>query len=265
MSKHHTIPPQSLYTSGVKQAAVFTCAFGAAHRERLPRPRLLEPQLLHRTIPKYHTGNPHVVVVTAAMAQQANAQTVHPQVIIVTTVGCQFCKRAKEALRQEKIEYEEIEAGNQLELLSQIKAISGKRTVPQAGRPVNVHAACGLLRKQCFATEQKLQMQIFVGGTLLGGADDLLQLIADKKLPELLRTAQGKKALPQELQRAVDSASSSAAANVDAAFVPEGMSRDSYTHLQQLAAGMQNAADSIKWSVPALQSFMDHNFPEQHY
>lgn len=55
------------------------------------------------------------------------------QVVIVTTVGCQYCKRAKDTLRAEKVEYNEIEASNQLELLNQIRATTGKWTVPQVG------------------------------------------------------------------------------------------------------------------------------------
>ena len=55
------------------------------------------------------------------------------QVVIVTTVGCQYCKRAKDILRAQKVEYDEIEASNQLELLDKIRATTGKRTVPQVG------------------------------------------------------------------------------------------------------------------------------------
>lgn len=55
------------------------------------------------------------------------------QVVVVTTVGCQYCKRAKDTLRVEKVEYNEIEASNQLELLKKIRASTGKRTVPQVG------------------------------------------------------------------------------------------------------------------------------------
>ncbi len=53
------------------------------------------------------------------------------QVVIVTTVGCQFCKRAKDTLQQAGVMYEEIEASNQLQLLNKIKETTGRRTVPQ--------------------------------------------------------------------------------------------------------------------------------------
>ena len=90
-------------------------------------------------------------------------------------------------------------------------------------------------------------MQIFLGGNLLGGSDDLLQLISDKALPQLLQQAQGKQALPQQLQDAVEPASQKLAASIDGAFVPPDMPKESYIHLQQLASSMQNVADGIRW------------------
>lgn len=63
----------------------------------------------------------------------SNNTTTLLQVVIVTTVGCQYCKRAKDTLHAEKVEYNEIEASSQLELLDKIRATTGKRTVPQVG------------------------------------------------------------------------------------------------------------------------------------
>lgn len=54
--------------------------------------------------------------------------------------------KAKRALKEQSIEYEEVEAGSQLELLNKIKQTTGKRTVPQvcnsgnAGRIVGAHS-----------------------------------------------------------------------------------------------------------------------------
>ena len=52
-------------------------------------------------------------------------------VVVVTTLGCQYCKRAKDALQQAGIAFEEVEAGTQLDLLQTIKRSTGKSTVPQ--------------------------------------------------------------------------------------------------------------------------------------
>ena len=90
-------------------------------------------------------------------------------------------------------------------------------------------------------------VQIFVGGALLGGSDELLQLVADKQLHKLLQQAQGKAALPKDLQDAVDTATKSFDASMDAAFMPEGITKDNYARLQQLAASMQNAKGDIQW------------------
>lgn len=90
-------------------------------------------------------------------------------------------------------------------------------------------------------------LQVFVGGSLLGGSDDLLQLVADKQLHKLLQEAQGKAALPKELQDAVDTASSSSDASTDAAFIPEGFTRDNYNSMQQLAASLETTNHAIQW------------------
>lgn len=91
-------------------------------------------------------------------------------------------------------------------------------------------------------------MQIWVGGSLLGGSDELLQLVADNQLHKLLQGAQDKAALPKDLQHAVDTASSlSSDAFGGAAFMPEGFTRDDCTRLQQLAASMENANSAIEW------------------
>ena len=79
-----------------------------------------------------------------------------------------------------------------------------------------------------------------MGGQLLGGADDLAQLMADGRFQQLLQQAHGKPALPENLQEAVDSAAKSTQSDIDAAFRPEGMSTAQYSRLQQVAAEMQH-------------------------
>lgn len=87
-----------------------------------------------------------------------------------------------------------------------------------------------------------------MGGSLLGGCDELLQLVADKQLHKRLQEAQGKAALSKGLQDAVDTGSdTSPDATTDAAFMPEGVSKDDFARLQQLAASMDNAKNDIQW------------------
>ena len=80
---------------------------------------------------------------------------------------------------------------------------------------------------------------------MLGGSDDLLQLIQQDRLSDLLQNAQGKPALPQELQAAVDAAKKASISSTNAAFVPSGMTSTQYTHLQQLAADMQSKNSTL--------------------
>ena len=54
-----------------------------------------------------------------------------PPVAIFTTVGCGFCKQTKDALSKANINFLDIELSRQLELLNEVKQITGQRTVPQ--------------------------------------------------------------------------------------------------------------------------------------
>ena len=87
-----------------------------------------------------------------------------------------------------------------------------------------------------------------MGGSSLGGCDELLQLVADKQLHKRLQEAQGKEALPNDLQDAVDTATdTSSDATTAAAFMPEGVSGDDFARLQQLAISMENAKNDVQW------------------
>lgn len=72
-----------------------------------------------------------VVAMAVAQLETGNLPQTNPEIVIVTTIGCQFCKRAKDRLHQTGLQYQEIEASSQLQLLSKIKDITGRRTVPQ--------------------------------------------------------------------------------------------------------------------------------------
>ena len=80
---------------------------------------------------------------------------------------------------------------------------------------------------------------------MLGGSDDLAKLIQQNRLPELLHQAQGKEALPSDLQVAVDQAQKARTSNSSAAFVPSDMSSDQYNELQQVAATMQSDKSNL--------------------
>ena len=72
-----------------------------------------------------------VAATSLAQAEGAKSLDAAGEVVVVTTVGCQFCKRAKESLQQSQVAFREIEASNQPDLLTRIKELTGRRTVPQ--------------------------------------------------------------------------------------------------------------------------------------
>ncbi|EFN52965.1 hypothetical protein CHLNCDRAFT_137357 [Chlorella variabilis] len=135
------------------------------------------------------------------------AATAAPQVAIITTLGCPYCKKAKAAMQAAGIPYQEYELSEQLEVLSKIKATTGQSTVPQ----------------------------IFVGGKLLGGASDVVPLAQSGGLQQLLASTQGPP-LPAELQAVVEQAVADGA-EAEAAQAEEGPS----PQLRQLAADLRAA------------------------
>ena len=61
-------------------------------------------------------------------------------IAIVTTVGCPYCKKAKDALGKHNLQFDEIELTRDLELLRRIKETTKQSTVPQV-----IHLSYGLM------------------------------------------------------------------------------------------------------------------------
>ncbi len=80
----------------------------------------------------------------AARGEAAAQPAAEPRVAVITTLGCAFCKRAKDALRSAGVPFEEVELSQDLDLLRSIQKSTGLRTVPQVRR--GFHAAA-LLRR----------------------------------------------------------------------------------------------------------------------
>ena len=64
------------------------------------------------------------------------------EIAIITTVGCPYCKKSKEALQQAGLSYKEIELSSDLEALSKVKEATQKSTVPQVDRNMPCHSRC---------------------------------------------------------------------------------------------------------------------------
>lgn len=78
------------------------------------------------------TGN--FAVQKLSMASSSNDLAVRHRgtgIAIVTTVGCPYCKKAKDALGRHNLHFDEIELTRDLELLRRIKETTKQSTVPQ--------------------------------------------------------------------------------------------------------------------------------------
>ncbi len=90
-------------------------------------------------------GDPFKVSDAETMLQYINPDAAKPKCIsLFTKIGCPFCAKAKDMLKQHGLEYEEIVVGRDATMRS-LKAMAGAATVPQ----------------------------VFVDGKLIGGSEAL--------------------------------------------------------------------------------------------
>ena len=82
-----------------------------------------------------------------------------PKVVMYTTGWCPYCIRARELLKSKGVFFEEIDVDARPEARTEMRARSGRQTVPQ----------------------------IFIGETHVGGCDDLHELEANGRLDTLLK------------------------------------------------------------------------------
>lgn len=92
--------------------------------------------------PSSHSSRSRVIV--TATTPPSRAPSIWPHVAVVATTACPHCARAKRALRERDIAYEEIVVDDRARVRTVASDLSGMRTVPQ----------------------------VFVGGVIFGGADD---------------------------------------------------------------------------------------------
>lgn len=82
-----------------------------------------------------------------------------PAVLMYATSWCPYCARARQLLQSKGVAFEEIDVDTRPEARAEMISRSRRHTVPQ----------------------------IFIGGTHVGGCDDLYQLDADGGLDKLLK------------------------------------------------------------------------------
>ncbi|WP_320819224.1 glutathione peroxidase [Thalassolituus sp.] len=97
-------------------------------------------------------GDPFEVSDADTMLNYIDCNAALPEsVALFTKPGCPFCAKAKEDLQQAGLEYEEIVLGRDASITG-LRAVSGRETAPQ----------------------------VFIGGTHIGGSDDLEAWLAKK-------------------------------------------------------------------------------------
>lgn len=68
---------------------------------------------------------------TSVRSQHPNNVDMAPTVGVVSTVGCPHCKKAKAALKEKGVLYQEADLASAREVLAKVKETTGQTTVPQ--------------------------------------------------------------------------------------------------------------------------------------
>jgi glutaredoxin 3 len=137
-------------------------------------------------------------------------------VTVFSTPGCKYCKRAKEALASAGVPYADVDVSRDPQLRQALAEATNARTVPQ----------------------------IFAGGALVGGSDELVAALDSGRFKELLLAgdaSSSSSALPASLAAAVERAAAAAppleSAAPSAARLP--------AELEPLAAAIADASNGI--------------------
>jgi glutaredoxin len=150
-----------------------------------------------------------------------------PLVGIVTTVGCPHCKRAKAALKKERVAYEEADLATARDVLAKVKETTGQTTVPQVPLQSYLHYTLSVAANLLDSQRDSLQMStlsrcseciyilslatveswhtvhVFIGTDFVGGASQLVEIIEKGELSDRLAAAAGKPAFPDSIAQLV--------------------------------------------------------------
>eukprot|EP00897_Mesotaenium_endlicherianum_P008555 jgi/Mesen1/7728/ME000407S06958 len=78
--------------------------------------------------------------------------------LVFTTFGCPFCRRAKNTLKEQNVSFKEVNVDKSPQLREALASTTGRRTVPV----------------------------IYLNGQLIGGSDELEEIVTEKKLASIL-------------------------------------------------------------------------------
>lgn len=119
-----------------------------------------------------HTSRLHAVQTSQALSSETAER-----VLVFTTPGCQYCRKAKQTLTDLQVPYKEVNVSVSADLRQALRNATGERTVPQ----------------------------VFVNGRLVGGSDRLATKVNDGSFAQLLDDTQSQHSLPEALQQALKS------------------------------------------------------------
>eukprot|EP01026_Neomeris_dumetosa_P058715 TRINITY_DN5473_c1_g1_i6.p1 TRINITY_DN5473_c1_g1~~TRINITY_DN5473_c1_g1_i6.p1 ORF type:complete len:435 (-),score=62.29 TRINITY_DN5473_c1_g1_i6:153-1457(-) len=153
-------------------------------------------------------------------------------VVVVTTKGCPYCKKAKALLKEEGVEYSELELSTDKGLLQRVKDFTGQRTVPQ----------------------------IFIGNEFIGGASELQKVKDDGQLGSKVESAI-KSELKSEVKSLLNAIQASREQSESKSY-PGSLPKDEYLELQSIVKTLGDqpftlAEVSGKLSPRSVQSDID--------
>jgi len=188
-------------------------------------------------------------------------------VVVFTTPGCPYCRRAKDALKEGGYPYAEVDVSVDKELRATLNEATGRKTVPQVRALMLLGVGTGVLCLLCCLTVFQSLLnqpishppplnqasstsgttpQIYANGTYVGGSDDLLAKLQDGSFIGLMKDKGTAAAagLPAALRSAVEQA---AAAAQQAASSKEGSSSPLAVppELKAVAEALVNPASGI--------------------
>eukprot|EP00899_Mesostigma_viride_P025605 jgi/Mesvir1/6229/Mv00907-RA.1 len=167
------------------------------------------------------------LMMAMAASNTSSRATNGQDVLIFTTPGCPYCRTAKKILSDANVAFDEVDVGSNSQLLSSLMSASGMKTVPQ----------------------------IFIQGALVGGCDDLEEVVRKGELQALLNRPT--QPLPPQLETAltVTAVGSKAPPKGGPAKEPAA-GGDSEQQLSELAEKIRKAVESGDLpTAPSSRSF----------
>lgn len=101
---------------------------------RAAQPAPFAPEAPHRRTRRAMSASRAQAGAVETGAQATGAAAAGAPVVVFTTPGCPYCKRAKDALRGRGVQYSEVDVSKDTALRAALGDATGQKTVPQVRR-----------------------------------------------------------------------------------------------------------------------------------